>query len=230
MTATQIPLDLKSVPVLGRDDFFVSGCNELAFHWIEKWPLGWHPFPAFIVYGPRGSGKSHLADVWADRSKAIRLGPQVIMDTPLDDIFAQNRNLVIDRIDLLIGARDWEEKLFHIYNFCGQNNLYLLGLSHVAPEQMVFTVNDLGSRLRAAPHAAISTPDDDVLLKVMARRFHDQGYMVAEGALQFALTRMERSWEALDHLIDDAIMQAMAQKKQITIPLLRDLMLRSELL
>lgn len=225
MSVRQLPFDLRSTPALGREDFFVAECNELALHWVEIWPQGWQPFPALILHGPRGSGKSHLADVWRTRADALKWSAFDVMAATTDDILGLKQNIVLDRIDLLIGDVPSEEKLFHLYNYCGQNGLYLLGLSWIAPESMQFSINDLGSRLRAAPHAAIFPPDDVVLFKVLARRFHDQGYVVMDGAIQFALTRMERSWESMDCLIEKAIRKATAEKKQITIPLLRDLMM-----
>ena len=223
----QIPLDLKSIPALGREDFFVSTSNEFAVHWIEKWSGdggGWKPFPALILYGERGSGKTHLGEVWRKRAGAQLITAEEFMNLTKDNILAMDTNCVIDRLDLLIGERSQEEKLFHLYNHAHQSGLFILGLSRISPEKMEFEIKDLASRLRAAPNAEISAPDDDLLLKVLAKRFHDQGFMVAEPALLFAVTRMERSWGAMDHLVDAAIQMATAQKKQITLPLLRDLM------
>lgn len=229
--AHQLPLDLKSIPALGREDFFVSGCNEFAVHWIEKWSAdtsGWAPFPALILYGERGSGKTHLAEVWRKRANADILSAEEFITSTKDDILSRKHNLVIDRLDLLIGDVAQEEKLFHLYNHCQQSRLSFLALSRVSPENLNFMIKDLASRLRATPNAQIATPDDDLLFKVLGKRFHDQGFIVAEPALTFAVTRMERSWEALDHLVDAAIKQATAQKKQITLPLLRDLMVGDE--
>lgn len=222
--AQQLPLDLKSIPALGREDFFVSSCNEFAVHWIEKWPTGWLPFPALILYGQRGSGKTHLAEVWRKLANADFLSADDFIKLSQDDLLSRRQNLVIDRIDMLMGDRTQEEKLFHLYNHCQQSGIFFLGLSRISPENLNFEIKDLASRLRAAPNAEIAAPDDDLLLKVLAKRFHDQGYNVAEPALTFTVSRMERSWEALDHLVNDAIKLATAQKKQITLPLLRDLL------
>jgi len=224
MCPQQLPLDLKSVPALGREDFFVTGCNAFAVHWVEEWPQGWSPFPALVLYGAKGCGKTHLAEVWRKKADADMLSIDEFIKTGEDRILDGTRNLVIDRIDLLIGERKQEEKLFHLYNQCQQTGRYFLALSRISPENLEFEIKDLASRLRAAPNAEIATPDDELLLKVLAKRFHDQGYMVAESALTFAVTRMERSWEALDHLVEEAIILATAQKKQITMPLLRGIM------
>jgi chromosomal replication initiation ATPase DnaA len=223
--AQQLPLDLKSIPALGREDFFVSSCNEFAVHWVEKWPTGWLPFPALILYGERGSGKTHLAEVWRKRANADFLSAENFVALSQDSLLARQQNVVIDRIDLLIGDRSQEEKLFHLYNHSQQAGIFFLGLSRVSPENLNFEIKDLASRFRAAPNAEIAAPDDDLLFKVLAKRFHDQGYIVAEPALSFTVARMERSWEALDHLVNGAIQLATAQKKQITLPLLRDLMM-----
>ncbi len=205
----------------------MSSCNEFAVHWIEKWPTGWLPFPALLLYGERGSGKSHLAEVWRKRAHADFLSAEEFLTLSKDDLLSRTKNMVIDRIDILVGKREQEEKLFHLYNHCQQNRLFFLALSRVSPENQSFEIKDLASRLRAAPNAEIAAPDDDLLFKVLAKRFHDQGYIVAEPALSYAVTRMERSWEALDHLVNDAIKLATAQKKQVTLPLFRDLMVES---
>jgi chromosomal replication initiation ATPase DnaA len=228
MQAHQLPLDLKSVPALGREDFFVSGCNEFAVHWVEQWPSGWQPFPALLLYGDCGSGKSHLGEVWRKKADADLISADKFMHLSEDDILSGRKNLLIDRIDLLVGVREEEEKLFHLYNQCHQTGRYFLALSRISPEKMEFEIKDLASRLRAIPNAEIAAPDDELLFKVMAKRFHDQGYMVAEPALMFAVTRMERSWGAIDRIVNRAIDYATAQKKQITLPLLRDVMMVDE--
>ena len=227
----QIPLDLQSVPALGREDFFVSPCNQFAVHWVEEWAAdtggGWAPYPALTLYGPQGSGKSHLAEVWRKKANAQFLTADDFRKVSEDDILARRDNLVIDNIDTLAGDADAERKLFHLYNHCLQNNCFFLGLSRTAPEKINFTLKDLASRLRAAPSAAIAAPDDDLLTKVLAKRFHDQGYVVGDAVLQFALTRMERSWEAINDFLTQAISAATTQKKPITIPLLREFVFKS---
>ena len=56
---------------LGRDDFLVTGSNTAAVALIDHWP-DW-PAHAAMIVGPPGSGKSHLVEVWRQRSKAARI-------------------------------------------------------------------------------------------------------------------------------------------------------------
>lgn len=221
MQPRQLPLDLKSVPALGREDFFVSGCNQFAVHWIEAWTASWKPFPALIIYGAQGSGKTHLGEVWRKMSHANLLTAIDFKKHSDDDILSITHNTVIDGLECLVGNRAEESKLFHLYNHALQSGFYLLFLSRTSPERLNFVVDDVASRLRACPNAEISAPDDELLIKVLGKRFHDQGYIVAEPALIYAVTRMERSWDAMNRLVERTIITATAEKRQITMPLLK---------
>jgi len=66
--AQQLGLDLPSRPALGRDDFFVAPSNAIAVAMIE----GWQAWAGrkMVLTGPPGSGKTHLAHVWANLSGA----------------------------------------------------------------------------------------------------------------------------------------------------------------
>ena len=70
-TADQLPLPLPHRSAMGRADFMVADSNRLAVGWIDRWP-DW-PGPLLSLYGPEGSGKSHLITVWCTRSGALRL-------------------------------------------------------------------------------------------------------------------------------------------------------------
>ena len=66
--AEQLGLDLPARAALGRDDFFVSNANAMALALVESWP-NWAANKLAII-GPEGSGKTHLASVWAAQSGA----------------------------------------------------------------------------------------------------------------------------------------------------------------
>ena len=67
----QLILNLHHRPAFGREDFFVSSCNEEAIAYIDLWP-DW-PAPLTWLCGPPGSGKSHLAAVWQEKSGACHI-------------------------------------------------------------------------------------------------------------------------------------------------------------
>ncbi|MDD3021211.1 MAG: DnaA/Hda family protein [Alphaproteobacteria bacterium] len=225
----QLPLDLKFAPAMGRDDFMVGACNQYAVHMVEHWPAEWSPYPALTIYGPKGSGKSHLAAVWQNLSKGRILTLEEFIACDIENLIESKENLVLEGVEFLIGDRVQEEKLFHLYNAFQQNGIYFLALSTISPEKMVFEIRDLESRLRAAQSAEIKPPDDDLLTKVMAKRFFDQNLKIDQESLDYILWRMERSWSGLDHLVEKICLTATAlQKGELTKPLLRAAMIDME--
>ena len=67
-TPKQLAFDLPLDPRFGAEDFLVSPSNEQAYGQIESWP-DW-PDTILVLVGPRGSGKSHLASIWATNAHA----------------------------------------------------------------------------------------------------------------------------------------------------------------
>ena len=59
----QLALALDHAASYARDDFLAGPGNEAALRLIESWP-DW-PANAVALIGPEGSGKTHLATIWA---------------------------------------------------------------------------------------------------------------------------------------------------------------------
>ena len=111
--AEQIPFDLPHRPAYGREDFLVGTANEDAVHWLDRWPE-W-PAPVLVIQGPPASGKSHLAAVWKDRTKAALIPPEDLQKAGADNCAAKAEHLVLDGLDLWIGDIKTETQIFHLY-------------------------------------------------------------------------------------------------------------------
>ncbi len=64
----QLALALDHGESFAREDFLSGPSNAAALALIESWP-DW-PARAVVLVGPEGSGKSHLAAIWAARAGA----------------------------------------------------------------------------------------------------------------------------------------------------------------
>ena len=220
LPSPQLPLDLGYQPSLTRDDFMVAPCNQIAVHWIDRWP-DW-PTHALILIGPAACGKTHLGRIWAGTS-----GAEIITPATFDDHLVhhrQARNLVIDQADLLIGDRRAEETLFHLYNNTRAAGDFLVFTMRAAPFALTFTVPDLASRLRAALTIGIDQPDDELLSALLVKLFHDRQLDVTDDVIRYLVPRIERSFDAAADLVDRADRAALAQKSMVTVPLLRGLL------
>lgn len=226
--AQQIPLDLGHRPAQGREDFMVAPSNQDAVIWIDRWP-DW-PAPALILYGPVASGKSHLAAVWGEQTKAAAIDTAKLTQASADEIANTAEHLVIESIDLWLGDKAAETTLFHLYNLMKEQQRSVLLTMNMAPTHIDFAIPDLASRLRAAPAAAIQPPDDTLLAAILVKLFTDRQLQISHEVLSYLLPRMERSFSAAHELVKAADHLAMAEKKSISVPLVRRILLsRQEL-
>jgi chromosomal replication initiation ATPase DnaA len=186
MTTGQWALPLPVTTHFGRADFLVSDSNRSAFDLIERWP-DW-PARALVLFGPAGSGKTHLAHLWCERSGAtLTAGNAVELGEPATLPSA----LAIDDAD-----RAAERTLLHLYNLSQERDGKLLLITPAPPASLLIGLADLASRLRALPVVGIAPPDDALLAAVLLKHFADRQLRVAPGVVAYLVPRMERSFAA----------------------------------
>jgi len=224
--AQQIPLNLSGRTALEREDFLIGPSNKDAVNWIDRWPE-W-PAPTLIISGPAASGKSHLAAVWQKKVKAETIKPEMLISYSAEQIAAAGHSLVFDGLDLWIGTREAEATLFHLYNIFKEEGRTFLVTSRMTPTQSDFAIPDLASRLRAAPLATIKPPDDILLGSVLIKLFSDRQLPLSNDVVKYILPRMERSFVAARDIVDIADKKALSQKRPISVPLMRDVLLEMQ--
>ncbi len=218
MAAQQIPLDLGHRPALGRNDLLVTEGNKEAVAWIDSWP-DW-PVHALALYGPAGSGKTHLVHVFAALAKAELITPDDLADRDALSLVRANKALAWDNADS--GAD--ETALFHLLNAVREEGRHLLICGRTAPARWPVQLPDLKSRLSAASAVEIAPPDDATLMAVLAKLFKDRQVLVDADVLEYVVTRMPRSFEAATTLVTAADREALARGRRITVPLMREVL------
>jgi chromosomal replication initiation ATPase DnaA len=202
---SQYALPIRLTPIFSEDNFFVSASNEEAHQWIMSWPE-W-PAQALILYGPSGSGKSHLAHIWAEKVRATTLATAA-------DALAGNALLEhIEEAD--------ERSLLHLINRAKESSHFLLFTSSATPKALPFTLPDLTSRLLALPTAEIHAPDDAVLAAALRKQFSDRQLKVEEEVIAYLLPRMERSFAHISETVEQLDREALSAQKNITVPFAR---------
>jgi chromosomal replication initiation ATPase DnaA len=213
----QLPLDFPHRPALGREDFLVAPANTEAVAWLDRWPQ-W-PGPALVLAGAAGSGKTHLAHVFAERSGALMLTPALLEATPLPDLIGAARAAVVEAAEAA-----HEETLLHLYNMLAERRGHLLLLARDAPARWGIALADLRSRLLAAPVAWLAPPDDALLAAVLVKLFADRQIQVAAEVVEFLVPRIERSFAGAARAVAALDRAALAAKRRITVPLARDVL------
>ncbi len=214
---TQLILDLGHRPALGERDFLVAPCNQAAVQWLDRWP-DW-PAPALAIHGPAGCGKTHLARVFAARSRAPILEAERVTTASVPARLGEARACVVDDAD-----RADAEPLLHLYNLIAERGGHLLLTAREPPARWPGLLPDLRSRLAAAPAVGVSAPDDALLAALLVKLFADRQLAVGEEVVLFLVRQMERSFDAARRLVADLDAAALRDRRSITIPLARSVL------
>lgn len=213
----QLALALDHAEKLSREDFLPGPPNEAALAMIERWP-DW-PAHALAVTGPEGSGKSHLASIWAELAGARVVSARALQTPMLPDALATGA-LVLE--DCVLGTLD-ERALFHLLNLVREQDGYLLLTARAVPASWPVVLPDLASRLRAIPVVLVSMPDDALLRAVMVKLFADRQLAVDESLVAYLLTRVDRSFAAVQSAVQRLDREALQRKRPVNRALAAEL-------
>jgi chromosomal replication initiation ATPase DnaA len=194
---------------MGREDFLVSDSNAAAVALIDRWP-DW-PVGAAVIAGSKGSGKTHLANVWLLRSGARIFEASEISRDGVPAIAAVG-SAAIENVQELAD----EAALFHLLNLVREQRLQVLLTTDTAPGDLSVKLPDLRSRLKALPLASIAAPDDPLLRAVLVKLFADRQLSVEPHVIDYVLVRMERSMLGAERLVAEADRQALRLQRRVT--------------
>jgi chromosomal replication initiation ATPase DnaA len=214
----QLPLALGFSEKFGREDFLSGPSNAAALALIERWP-DW-PARTVALVGPEGSGKSHLAAIWAKTAGARSIASHAIAAATVPTALATGA-LVVE--DLREGACE-EAALFHLLNLAREQGDFLLITARAPPSSWTIRLRDLASRLRALPAVTLAPPDDALLRAVMVKLFADRQLAVDEGLIGYLTTRIERSFAAARGIVAELDREALRQKREVNRALAAELL------
>jgi chromosomal replication initiation ATPase DnaA len=213
----QLLLALDHSVSFSREDFLQGPPNSAAFNLVERWP-DW-PDRIVALVGPQGSGKSHLAAIWAEATGARVLSAKLLTHTELPTAFATGA-LVLE--DLEFESLD-ERALFHFLNLAREQAAYVLITSRSPLTTFPVVIRDLASRMRAVPMVALAAPDDALLRALIVKLALDRQIAVDEALVSFIANRIERSFAAAHHAVQRLDEEAMRQHRPVTRALAAEL-------
>ena len=215
----QLALALDHDESYAREDFLSGPCNEAALALIEAWP-DW-PARTVAVIGPEGSGKTHLATVWAAAAGARVVSGRHLAEADLPAALATGALVIEDA-----PAIEDERTLFHLINLAREEGAFALFTARRAPTLWPARLPDLISRLRALPVVTLAAPDDAMLQGVMMKLAADRQLVLESGVLRYILTHIERSFAAaraaLIALAKEALRQGRPPSRALAAELFRD--------
>ena len=214
---SQLPLDLQFMSSQGRDDFIIGESNYLAATWIDRWPDWPGQYRVLNLVGPAASGKGHLASIWREQSGA----------TVINSLGEWRPGTDIDHAvleDPVPGPQWPEEALFHLINGAARDGRSVLITSREPVAGLGWQLADLKSRLRSINLVGLDRPDDALLRRLLEKYFADRQLAVAGQVLDYMVSRMERSFQALQTIAAAMDRRSLATQRSLTLPLAREIM------
>jgi chromosomal replication initiation ATPase DnaA len=216
----QLALALPHAESLSRDDFLEGPANASALSLIDGWP-DW-PNRIMLLAGPEGSGKSHLAAIWAEQAGARSTTAHALTAAAVPGALATGA-LVVE--DLNPSGFD-ERALFHLMNLAREDQAFVLITARVPPAAFQVELRDLRSRLRAVPVVTLLPPDDQLFRALIVKFCADRQLSVDETVVSYLTTRIERSFaaarRAVELLDNEALRLGRPVTRALAAELLRD--------
>lgn len=188
----QIPLPLAPTD-MGAPRIVVGNANATAIDALRD-TSAW-PFGTAVLCGPPRSGKSLLARWFVESGAGDALDDADVMP---------------------------ETEVFHRWNRAQESGRPLLIAAGALPAAWSIALPDLRSRLSAALHLQIGTPDEAMLAELITLHAEMRGLVLDETAPAYLVPRTERSHSGAEQLVEAIDRLSLERKQAPTLSIWRD--------
>jgi chromosomal replication initiation ATPase DnaA len=214
----QLAFALPHAESLTRDDFLEGPANSSGLALVESWP-DW-PNRTMLLVGPEGSGKSHLAAIWAEQAGARSTTAHALTAAAVPGALATGALVVED-----LKACDFDERaLFHLLNLAREDEASVLITARQPPSAFEVELRDLRSRLRALPTVSLLPPDDQLFRALIVKFCADRQLAVDETVVSYLASRIERSFAAARRAVELLDTEALRLGRPVTRALAAELL------
>lgn len=229
MPVEQLPLSLGSEESTVFETF-VAGDNAFALDLAQQAAAGRGELQAYF-WGEAGVGKSHLLQA-ACLTTGKRGGTAAYL--PLRELAIHGPDILegleavgligVDDLDAVVGQPVWEEALFGLINAVRDAGGRLLFSAAKPPRELAVKLPDLRSRLGWGPVVRLQPLDDAGKMLALQGRARHRGLDLPEDVARFMLRHYPRDLAQLLALLERLDVAAMAAKRRLTVPFLRDVL------
>ena len=214
----QLAFALPHAESLTRDNFLEGPANAAGLALVDSWP-DW-PNRVMLLVGPEGSGKSHLAAIWAEEAGARSISAHALTAAAVPGALATGALVVED-----LKSQDLDERaLFHLLNLAREDAAFVLITAREPPTALQIELRDLRSRLRAVPTVLLLPPDDQLFRALIVKFCADRQLSVDETVVSYLATRIERSYAAVRQAVELLDTEALRLGRPVTRALAADLL------
>ncbi len=214
----QLAFALPHAESLTRDNFLEGPANAAGLALVDSWPE-W-PNRIMLLVGPEGSGKSHLAAIWAEQAGARSTTAHALTAAAVPGALATGALVVED-----LRSSDLDERaLFHLMNLAREDGAFVLVTAREPPSAFQIELRDLKSRLRAVPMVSLLPPDDQLFRALIVKFCADRQLAVDESMVSYLAIRIERSYAAARRAVEFLDTEALRLGRPVTRALAAELL------
>lgn len=221
----QLPLDVQL-----RDDATLD--NFLATPQVQPLVAALQPAPGveaeamIYLYGPAGSGKSHLlqASCHVAGNAALYLPLADLVQYPPEEVLQGVESLALvclDDVDQVLGKEDWELALFNLYNRAREQGCRLLVAGNAAPRVLAMDLPDLRSRLSWGIVYQLMEADDTHKAAILQFRADRRGLQMPAEVSSYITSRAPRAMDQLLELLDRLDRASLTEQRALSIPFVK---------
>lgn len=208
----QLAFDLPAQQTFRRADFFASQATGAGLAAVD----GWRDWPGgkMLLVGPAGSGKTHLAHIWAEMTGATLIAAADLAQADLP-VLAAIAAVAVEDAEAIAGQPAAEAAVFHLHNMLLPAGRLLITAAS-PPRDWGLGLPDLHSRMQAAALTRLNPPDDALLSAVLIKLFADRQITVPPNLIAYLVSRMERSIAAARDIVAALDARALAAGRPVT--------------
>nr|WP_218939234.1 DnaA/Hda family protein [Wolbachia endosymbiont of Madathamugadia hiepei] len=211
MSSVQLNLFNNNQADYSQQNFIILDENKHVYHSVID-DLSWK---CLILFGPKSSGKTHLAYIWQSMNDAIFIN----VNNFVSEIRYSNAFILED----IQNVQD-EAMLLHCYNYMKENNKRLLITSSTSPNKLNFKLKDLSSRILSTISVKIPSASEELLRIMLMKRFSDKQLKIDLKVINYILARVERSFYSISEIIEKIDDESMGSN--VTLPFISALLKR----
>jgi len=218
----QKSFDLQPTASYAEEDWIATDSNAEAYGLVTT-ATSELPSPLVALYGAEGVGKTHLAHIWAVQCNAAFITRDALVARDSAALLADALCIVLEDVNMLTSEPE-QTALFHLINEVKLTGKTLLITTTLHPTKLNIALPDLASRLAGFTAIGIDAPDDMLLEALLMKQFSDKQLKVSADVMSYILSRSQRSCASIKMLVDTIDAAALAQKRNITVPFVREIM------
>jgi len=203
----QLLLDIQPAPAPTLENF-IPGRNAEALHSLYLAATGRADLRFIYLWGPEGSGKSHLLHACAALAR----------ETQLHLVTADDVHTLDDAAQI---------SLFNTYNRLKENGGVLVASGEAAPMQMGLR-DDLATRLSWGLAYQLHPLTDEEKAQALRAHAEERGMKLPEEVLEYCLSHLRRDLPTLMATVDALDEWSLTAKRPVTLPLLRQMLQPAE--